>query len=410
MRSVVSNEVSAQVFTATDAQKSSQQVQRVDYDNTNNIDVQRSPSPSVICASQHDQHAARGAQVNASSPQEREQTKRSVALDLGKKSSYCEVKDGRVVQRATLSAQWEFEKYLGPKTPAARVAVEACREAWYYHELLTSWGHQVLLVDTTRVRQLGIAYHKRKNDRIDAEVLARAVEDNRIPLAHLLSPERRKIRAELNIRRALVEARASYVTLIRGLLRSVGIRIGTCRVQNFEKNVRAMNLPMEQRELIEPLLLALAVFNPQIELLDNRLNVLCQKEPVSQLLATCPGVGPIVASSFISVIDEAGRFKKAHQVEAYIGLVPSEDTSGKRRVGAITKQGNGYLRAMLVQAAWTVLRSRGNVYPRQAPSCECHSMVIAARGRASSMADCGASDSHKPEATTATVRARMARP
>ena len=75
-------------------------------------------------------------------------------------------------------------------------------------------------------------------------------------------------------------------------------------------------------------------------------------------LTTAPGVGLIVAASFVSVIDEAKRFRSAHEVEAYLGLVPREDSSGdKRRIGSITKQGNSYARAMLVQAAWTLMRS-----------------------------------------------------
>jgi hypothetical protein len=59
------------------------------------------------------------------------------------------------------------------------------------------------------------------------------------------------------------------------------------------------------------------------------------------------------------VVDDAKRFRRAHQVEAYLGLVPSEHTSVQRRLGSITKQGNSYLRALLVQAAWCILRSRG---------------------------------------------------
>jgi hypothetical protein len=84
-----------------------------------------------------------------------------------------------------------------------------------------------------------------------------------------------------------------------------------------------------------------------------------QKEPVIARLTTAPGVGLIVAAMFVSVIDEAKRFRNAHQVESYLGLVPSEDTSGgghKQRLGSITKHGNVYARTMLVQAAWAILR------------------------------------------------------
>jgi transposase len=81
---------------------------------------------------------------------------------------------------------------------------------------------------------------------------------------------------------------------------------------------------------------------------------------VTALLKTAPGVATVVAAAFVSVIDEAERFRRAHEVESYLGLVPSEDTSGKRRLGAITKRGNTYARALLIQAAWAIIRSKGN--------------------------------------------------
>src|SRR5688500_4798911 len=142
---------------------------------------------------------------------------RNVALDLGvKKTTYCEVVDGKVVERGTVSSVMSLEPLLGPAAPPARVAIEACREAWFVHSLLTQWGNDVLLVDTTRSAKLGIGQHGRKNDRIDAEVLARAVERGGIPLAHVLSPHRQDLRRQLGIRRALVETRAQYIVTIRG--------------------------------------------------------------------------------------------------------------------------------------------------------------------------------------------------
>jgi transposase len=76
------------------------------------------------------------------------------------------------------------------------------------------------------------------------------------------------------------------------------------------------------------------------------------------LLKTAPGVASVVAAAFVSVIDTAGRFCNAHQVEAYLGLVPSENSSGgKRKIGSITKHGNSYLRALLTQSAWAILRA-----------------------------------------------------
>jgi transposase len=92
---------------------------------------------------------------------------RSVALDLAvRKISYCEIEAGQVLVRRTVTALSSLKDLLGPGCCPARVAIEACREAWHVHAELTSWGNDVLLVDTTRVRQLGVGAHGRKTDRI----------------------------------------------------------------------------------------------------------------------------------------------------------------------------------------------------------------------------------------------------
>jgi transposase len=283
---------------------------------------------------------------------------RIVALDLGTKISYCEVKDAQVVERATETSLAGLERLLGPNTLPAKVAFEACREAWAVYDQLAEWGHEPLMLDTTRVRQLGIGQHKRKNDRIDAETMARALEVGRIPLAHVLSPHRRELRLQLSVRRMLVETRAAYVTQIRGLARVHGKRLPNCDTENFLVHLRETSLDEAMRMLVEPLVKALEVLTPQIAIVEKKLEQLCATEPVIQRLKTTPGVALIVAAAFVSVIDEAKRFRRAHDVEAYVGLVPSENTSVHRRLGSITKQGNSYLRALLVQAAHSVFRLR----------------------------------------------------
>jgi transposase len=284
---------------------------------------------------------------------------RSVALDLGvRETSFCEVSQGVVVARRTVRELAALSDLLGPGTRRARVALEACREAWHVHDQLRAWGHDVLLVDTTRVRQIGIRQHGRKTDRIDAEVLARGVELGGIPMAHVLSPARRALRDLLAVRRALVETRAQYVTTVRGLARSRGDRIGTCATADFLAKVSKADLKPQTREIIEPIMRATAAINVQLAEADGRVDQASQQEAVIQRLMTAPGVGPVVAAAFVSVIDEAHRFEGAHHVESYVGLVPRETSSGgKQRLGAITKHGNAYLRSMLVQSASVILRT-----------------------------------------------------
>jgi transposase len=285
---------------------------------------------------------------------------RSIGLDLGAKTiSFCEVKDGQVIARATATSLAGLEALLGANTPKARIAIEACREAWHIHDELVARGHEVWIVDTTRARRLGIGQHGRKTDRVDAEVLARAVESGHIPKAHVLSPERRELRMQLAVRRALVETRSQYITTVRGLLRAKGVRVRSCHADHFVTRYQEADLPEKVRALCAPLVQLLLQLNVELERLDRNIEALAERDPIHALLASAPGVGLIVAAMFVSVVDEAKRFPNAHALQSYLGLVPSEhSTGGKRKLGSISKHGNSYLRSLLVQAAWALLRLR----------------------------------------------------
>jgi transposase len=285
---------------------------------------------------------------------------RSVGLDLGARHiAYCEVRDGKVVDRVAVRSLEELSSRLGPGTEPARVAFEAAREAWHVHDTLRGWGHEPKIVDTTRLKTIGVGQHKRKNDALDAEHIAIAMDQGRIPEAHVLSPERRELRKKLSIRQALVETRSQYIVTIRGLARAEGVRLPSCSAHNFVDRLGAVQLDDSTRALVAPLTAVLESVEEQLAHVDDELETIARREPLVQLCATAPGVGLIVAATFLAVIDDPKRFKNAHAVSAYLGLVPSESTTGgpsKRRLGSITKQGNPHARAMLVQAAWTILR------------------------------------------------------
>jgi transposase len=292
---------------------------------------------------------------------------RSVALDLAvKKICYCEVQDGQVVNRRTVSSLGSLKDLLGPQCAPSRVAIEACREAWHIHTVLTRWENEVLLVDTTRVRRVGVGEHGRKTDRIDAEKLALAVERGGLPKAHLLSLPRQQLRLELGVRRALVETRSQYVTTIRGMARAHGAPLPSCSTDQFVSKLKQAPLEPRHRALIEPLAHIVEKVDLELAQAERRLQAIVEADPSIRLLMTVPNVNVIVAAVFVSVIDEARRFTDAHQVGAYLGLVPSEKSSGdKRRLGAITKEGNSYARAMLMQTSWGLLRQAKSEDPLQ---------------------------------------------
>jgi transposase len=282
-------------------------------------------------------------------------------LDLGARHiAFSEVRDGVVVRRASFRRLSDLKAVLGPGTEPARVAFEACREGWHVHDTLKDWGHEPLMLDTTRVRQLGIGQHGRKNDAIDADVIGLAVDQGRVPLAHVLSPERRALRARLSVRGELVEMRARQVTLIRGLARAAGTPLRSCGTPNFLKHVAEAKLDAATRRLISPIIATLAVAEEQIATLDAELAELVAGDGLVTICTTVPGVGIIVGATFVSVLDDAKRFRNADAVASYFGLAPSEATTGgprNRRLGGITKQGNTHARAMLVQAAWQIMRA-----------------------------------------------------
>ena len=289
---------------------------------------------------------------------------RTLALDLGKASiDWCEVEQGKVVDRGRVADLSSLQAILSRQSGAVRVGFEACREALHAHDVMLSWGHVPYIFDTTCVRSFaGIGQHGRKNDRIDAERLAIALERDHAKFAHVLSQDARRLRELQEQHRALVETRKRLVIHVRGILRGRGIDLPSCAVENFVSNLRkAEQEGTVTISWVDSLLVPLEALEPEIAKVDLAIHALCtsQKDPVIERLASVPGVSLLVAAAFISVIDRADRFDNASQVSSYLGLCPSENsTGGRRKLGSITKQGNSHTRGLLVQAAWCVLRSR----------------------------------------------------
>lgn len=188
--------------------------------------------------------------------------------------------------------------------------------------------------------------------------MAIALDAGRVPMAHVLSPARRALRAQLSVRGELVEMRARQVTLLRGLARAAGVQVASSSTDNFLQKLQEAPVNRATRTLMAPLVATLAVAQEQLAAVDKEIAQVAKSDPIIRLCATAPGVALIVAATFVSVIDEAKRFRNAHAVSAYLGLVPGENTTGgKRRLGSITKQGNTHARLMLVQSAWQILRA-----------------------------------------------------
>ncbi len=150
-----------------------------------------------------------------------------------------------------------------------------------------------------------------------------------------------------------------YLALIRTLLRRHGWRVPTGSAETFSRRLMALRLPGRLLSEVAPLLAVMRHVNQQLAYSDDVIEAITRPDARVQRLRTVPSVGPVTAAAFVATIDDAQRFRRAHEAEAYLGLVPRELSSGGRqRRGRITKAGNTRMRWLLVQAAMSILRCR----------------------------------------------------
>jgi len=284
-----------------------------------------------------------------------------IGIDVHKKESQlCILTEaGEVIERRIRTERARFAAVLGPRAPAG-VLLEASTESEWVATCLEELGHLVVVADPNYAAMYATRSRRVKTDRRDARVLAEACRLGAYRPAHRTSPARRQLRAELVVREALVRTRARYLSVIGAVLRREGVRVTTGSAAAFLRRLDALPLPPALAATIAPLRALLAPINEQIAATDARLAARVQTDDVLRRLTTVPGVGPVTAATFVAILDTVARFAGPHEVAAYLGLVPSERSSGERQQrGAITKAGNRRARWILVQAAWSLLRTRG---------------------------------------------------
>jgi transposase len=177
-------------------------------------------------------------------------------------------------------------------------------------------------------------------------------------VAHRVSAAHRTLRRHLQVRDQLVRMRTQIINVMRGQLRSEGLRVRSGRAESFGTRYQALKLPAPLQAVLDPLVRGLAALEPLIAAADAWAQQTAHGDAVTRRLMTAPGVGPITALSFQSALDTVTRFRGPGAVSAYLGVVPHEDSSGERqRRGSITKAGPSHMRAVLVQASWAVWRS-----------------------------------------------------
>ncbi len=283
-----------------------------------------------------------------------------IGLDLHKRESQLCIKtaDGTIMERRIVTSRDRFTAVLGPR-PRARILLEATTESEWVARHLESLGHEVIVADPTYAPMYANRSRRTKTDKRDARTLLDACETGGYRCAHRLSDARRHVRAELAVRDALVRTRTRYVALAKTFVRRDGLRVAGSSAERVAERIAELPRSATLTAELAPLFSILGPLNEQIAAADRRLTALTQGDSIVRLLATAPGVGAVTASAFVATIDDITRFHSAHQLEAYLGIVPGEwSSSEKRRLGGLTKAGNTRVRWLLVEASWLILRSK----------------------------------------------------
>ena len=284
-----------------------------------------------------------------------------IAIDLGSRESQVCIRraDGTIVEEK----RWPTPRLneLLSQRPQSRVVLETCSEAFCIAEEALGSGHEVRVVPAMLVRALGVGERGLKNDLRDARKLSEMSCRMEVPSVHIPAAVHRELKARITARAALVRVRTQLVNTVRSYLRTQAMASVRATPETLATKVRKALLqrPEGLPSFIEHLLAMVEVLNAQVQEADAELAARSKDDEICKRLQSIPGVGAVTALSFIAVVDTPERFAEPHKLGSYLGLVPGERSSGVKicKTG-ITRAGWGYLRGVLVQSAWTLLRCR----------------------------------------------------
>ena len=282
----------------------------------------------------------------------------TIGLDLGDRNSwYCVLDEGgqiQLEQRVRTNARALREVFSA--VPRSRIALETGTHSPWISRLLSELGHEVIVANARKVRLIGES--RKKDDRLDAQALARLA---RIDPGLLCPVKHRSAQAQADLtviraRAGLVRARTSLVNTARSLAKSYGERLRGCNVRNMNPE-KAEALSPELQSALEPLLAEIESLSERIAEYNDRIEALAQDSyPQVALLKQIKGVGTLIALTFLLTLEDPHRFRKSRDVGCYLGLQPGRRNSGQSQPQMhISKEGDSYLRTLLVQGAHHIL-------------------------------------------------------
>ncbi len=287
-----------------------------------------------------------------------EAIERTVGLDVGDRwSRHCvlEQSSGEIVEegRVRTTPAGLRRRFAGSRS---RVVLEVGSHSPWISRLLTGLGHEVLVANARHVALIHGSGNK--SDRVDAESLARLGRFDP-KLLHAVEHRSEQVqvdRAMLKARDVLVRTRARLIGHARGMVKSVGGRVGRSSAEGFAARA-AEDLPEALQAALGPVIEEIAQLTVKIRHYDRRIGrVTKQRYPETELLRQVDGVGPITALAFVLKVEDPRRFGRSRTLGPYLGLVPRRDQSGARDPQLrITKQGDPFVRRLLIQCARYIL-------------------------------------------------------
>jgi len=283
----------------------------------------------------------------------------TIGLDLGKSVFQVHGVDagGAVVIQRRLTRGRLLAFFA--KQPACLVGMEACAAAHHWGRELQKLGHKVRLMPPRYVKP----YVKRqKNDAADAEAICEAVTRPNMRFVEIKTCEQQGILVLHRVRLMLTRQRVQLSNAIRGHMAEYGLvapvgRNGLQRLIAIIEDPDDGRVPAVARASLVPLVRQLGMVNDQVLENDRLVRASARSTELGHRLMEVPGVGPVLASAMVATVPDPTAFKSGRDLGAWIGLVPRQNSSGgKEKLGGITKQGDRYLRQLLVAGALAVIR------------------------------------------------------
>jgi Transposase and inactivated derivatives len=283
--------------------------------------------------------------------------------------------DGKVLGRERVrTTDSALRKAFGERAPL-RIAIEVGTHSRWVSQVLGSLGHTVLVANARKVAL--IHRNKRKNNRIDAEFLARlarADEQLLFPIHHRDGASQVDL-ATIRSRDVLVGCRTKLINHVRGMSKSFGTMLPKCSAPAFPTRCQS-KLPVPLGSALAPILEQITALTKQIRSFDRTIAAMARRHPGAARLTQVTGVGELTALAYVLTVEDPQRIVRSRSAGAYFGLAPGSDDSGeKHEPRRITKEGDRFCRRLLVSAAQYILGPFGIDSDLRR-----HGLAIAARG------------------------------